>query len=103
MNNRIITKEMLGKEASWYDKKTFIASVMFKDFPKTLLDAFNDLIEEEDLEEGYLCCEYWLPEDETDTENFVYSFIFEHDSISVNDFFRKPLYNEIIKKLALGG
>lgn len=52
------------------------------------------------MDEGYLCCEYWLPKDKTDIENFVYSFNFEDDSVSVNDFFRKPLYNDMLKELA---
>lgn len=101
MDSMIITKEMLEEHAGWLDKFTFVTSLAFKDFPSGLLKSFADLIEDNDINSGYLCCEYWFPEDENDIENFVYSFIFEDDSISVNDFFKKPLYNNMVKEIAV--
>lgn len=95
----VITKEMLKDKCDWLDNKTFIATLYFKDFPKGLLELYSDLIKPEDMENGYLCCEYWLPEDETDTECFVYNFNFEYDTVSVNEYFNKSLYNDIIKEL----
>ena len=98
-----ITKEMLKENACWYDDFNFITTIKFTDFPKGLLNGFSDLIQEKHMEDGYLCCEYWLPEDESDVENFVYEFNFEDDSVSVNEYFRDPMldYNEMIKEIAM--
>jgi hypothetical protein len=96
MNDMLITKEQLRKNACWQDKDTFITTLEFSEFPQGLLKAFSDLITEQDIADGgYLCCEYWV-----DEEYFVYNFNFEADTISVNEFFNKPLYNNIMIELS---
>src|SRR5574344_177133 len=96
MNNLVLTKEQLKTNVTWQDKDTFLACVKFSEFSKELINAFSDLITEQDIADGsYLCCEYW-----TDENYFVYNFNFEADTISVNEFFNKPLYNNMMIELS---
>lgn len=90
--------EVLSKgEGSWsYDGSTYTISLLFRDFPLELLDKFKEgLIKEEDMESGFLCCEY-----HEDDGTFYYEFIYDYDNIPVNDRFNNTLWNEAVKGLA---
>lgn len=99
--DRVIPKEKFKEHGYWCEDITFLVCIPFKEFPEGLLKAFDDMIGEQDLDDGYLACEYWLPEDDSDIECFVYEFCFEDDVVSANEFFRKPLYNDMIKEVAM--
>lgn len=95
MDNTLIAREQLKQHSSWLDKDTFITCIKFSDFPKGLLNIYKDMITEQDIIDGsYLSCEYWINED-----CYVYNFNFKYDSISVNEYFNKPLYNDMIKSI----
>lgn len=99
----IITKSMWEEHARWYDKLTFVANIEFKDCPEEFLDFYSSIILDEDMESGFLSCEYLLNEDGSESEVFMYQLFFEDDFISVNDYFRDSPFDSdaIIKEIAM--
>lgn len=90
--------EVLSKgKGFWsYDGSTYTISLLFRDFPLELLIGFKGgLINKEDMQSGFLCCEY-----HKDDETFYYEFIYEDGRIPVNGRFNNALWNDAVKKLA---
>lgn len=90
--------EVLSKgKGFWsYDGSTYTISLLFRDFPLELLISFKGgLIKDEDMENGFLCCEY-----HEDDGTFYYEFIYDDAHIPVNKRFNNSLWNEAVKKIA---
>ena len=98
--NMLISKENFARNSYWLDDCTFYVAIPFKEFPTELLKKYSDLITNDDIETGYLSCEYWLPDDDCAYDRFVYNFNFDYDVVSVNEYFNKNLYNDMIKEIA---
>lgn len=78
----------------WLDDDTFVISVAFSDLPQAFLNKFNDVITAEDMNEGYLSCEYWA-----DCGNCVYNLVFDDDTISVGNRLDLDEWNAALKNM----